>query len=78
VKLGVKARIGDMGEGRIKGAELEDSAGLVVSLSCLMWICGSGVGVGATINGRFSETLATRRGRKREPPPRSCEIKLSN
>jgi hypothetical protein len=36
VKLGVKAPIGmgEMGEGRIKGAELEDPAGLAPPLSC--------------------------------------------
>lgn len=37
VKLGVKAPIGmgEMGEGRIKGAELDDSSGLASSRSCL-------------------------------------------
>jgi hypothetical protein len=67
-----------MGDGRIGGADCDDSAGLVAPLSSLTLICGSGVGVGATINGKFSETLATRRGRKREPPPRNWEIRLSN
>src|SRR5205085_9418871 len=55
--------------------DLEDSVGLVVLLSPLTWMCGSGVGGGGA-NERFSETLASRRGRKREPPPRSCAIRL--
>jgi hypothetical protein len=76
VKVGVRAPIGigDTGGGRISGADLEDWVGLVVLLSLLTWMCGSGVGGAA--NERFSETLASRRGRKREPPPRSCAIRL--
>ena len=77
VKVGVSAPrgIGERGDSRISGADLEDSAGLMVLISRLNWICGSGAGGGAA-NVRFSETLASRRGRKREPPPRSCAIRL--
>ena len=79
VKLGVKLPnvTGEIGEGRNSGAECEDSDGLVAPCSCFTRICGSGVGLGA-MNGRFSETFANKRGRKREPPPRSCAMRLSS
>ena len=79
VKLGVNVPpIGEMGGGCISGADLEESAGLF-ALSCLTVlgmddICG--IGGGLVINGRFSETLARSRGRKREPPPRNCEMRV--
>lgn len=75
--MGVRAPIGigETGGCRISGADLEGSVGLVVLLSLLTWMCGNGVGGGAA-NERFSETLASKRGRKREPPPRSCAIRL--
>lgn len=75
--MGVRAPIGsgERGDCRISGADLGDSAGLVLLLFRLTWMCGSGADGGAA-NGRFSETLASRRGRKREPPPRSCAIRL--
>jgi hypothetical protein len=77
VKVGVRAPIGsgERGDCRISGADLGDSAGLVLLLFRLTWMCGSGADGGAA-NERFSETLASRRGRKREPPPRSCAIRL--
>jgi hypothetical protein len=77
VKVGVRALvgIGERGDCRVSGADLKDSVGLVVWVSPLAWLSGSRVGGGAA-NGRFSETLVSRRGRKREPPPRSCAIRL--
>ena len=74
---GVSALIvmGEIGDGPIIVAEREDPTGL----GTLPGLRACGIRwMGAATRGRFSATLASRRGRYRDPPPRSWDIRLSN
>jgi|SRR5271155_2678547 len=68
----------EMGDCPASVVDCEDVVGLIElsEYSCLMlrgvwWM-------GVAIEGRFSDTLASRSGRKREAPPRRREIRLRN